>query len=102
DDSDDDVAVAADLRDVVHRADPQLPHALADLLRVDVEDGGDVDPVLGEDGRARNRASQAAGTDERDVVLALRAQDLPDLLEQRVRAVADPALAEAAEGGEIA
>ena len=39
---------------------------------------------------------------ERDVVLALRAQDLADLAEQRVDVVADPALAELAEAGEVA
>ena len=38
------------------------------------------------------------GADERDVVLALGTQDLPDLAEQRVDVVADSALAELAEG----
>ena len=39
------------------------------------------------------RQAEAAGADERDVVLALRAQDLPDLREERVDVVADAALA---------
>src|SRR5262249_40418793 len=39
---------------------------------------------------------------ERDVVLALRAQDLADLVEQGVDRVADAALAELAEPGQIA
>ena len=74
----------------------------ADLLRIGVEDRGDVDPVLGEDRRARDRLAEAPGADERDVVLALRAEDLADLGEQRVDVVADPALAELAEGGQVA
>ena len=86
-------AVVADL-DVADRP--------PDLLRVGVEDGGDVDPVLGEDRRARDRLAEAAGADQRDVVLALRAQDLADLAEQRVDVVADPALAELAESREVA
>ena len=42
------------------------------------------------------------GTDQRDVVLALRAQDPADLPEQRLDVVADAALAELAEAGEVA
>jgi len=40
--------------------------------------------------------------DQRDVVLALRAQDLPDRVEQELDRVADPALAELAEVGQVA
>src|SRR5262249_57028804 len=43
-----------------------------------------------------------AGTDERDVVLALRAQDLPDRVEQELDRVTHPALAELAEVGQVA
>ena len=45
---------------------------------------------------------EPAGADEGDVVLPLRAQDLPDLGEQAVDRVPDPALAELAEVGEVA
>ena len=44
---------------------------------------------------------EPAGADEGDVVLALRAQDLADLVQQRVDRVADAALAELAETREI-
>ena len=89
-------------RDVVDRADREVADARPDLLRVVVEHRRDRDAVLGEDRRARDRAPEPAGADERDVVLALRAQDLPDLLEQRVGAVADAALAEPSERREVA
>ena len=72
----------------------EVTDARADLLGVVVEHRRDRDAVLGEDRRARDRAPEPSGADERDVVLALRAQDLPDLLEQRVGAVADAALPE--------
>src|SRR5436305_1655827 len=58
--------------------------------------------VLGEDRGARDRLSQPACADERDVVLALRAQDLADFPQQGVDVVADAALAELAEGREVA
>ena len=72
-----------------------------DLRGIAVEHGGDRDPVLGEDRRARDRAAQPPGSDEGDVVLPLRSQDPADLAEQRVDVVADPALAEAPEAGQI-
>src|SRR4029453_5546441 len=72
------------------------------LVGILVEHGRDVDPVLGEDRRARDRLAQAAGADERDVVLALGPEDAADLPEQAVHAVADPALAELPERREIA
>src|SRR5207253_8155462 len=62
----------------------------------------DRDPVLAEDGRAGYRLSETAGADERDVVLALGAQDLADLAEEAVDRVADAALAELAEVREVA
>ena len=46
--------------------------------------------------------AQSPRADEQDVVPPLRAQDLPDLAEQRVDVVAHSALAELAERGEIA
>jgi hypothetical protein len=60
------------------------------------------DPLLGEDRRARDRLAEPAGADQRDVVLPLRPQDLADLAEQRVDLVTDTALAELAEGGQVA
>jgi hypothetical protein len=47
-------------------------------------------------------ASEPAGAHEGDVVLTLGTEDLADLVEQRVRAVADAALAERPKGGKIA
>ena len=67
-----------------------------------VEHGRDVDPVLGENRRARNCAPEPAGADEGQVVLALRAQDLPDLVEERIGPIPDTALAEPAERGQVA
>jgi hypothetical protein len=69
---------------------------------VDVEDGGDRDPVLSEDGRAGDRLPQPPGPDEGDVVLPLGAQDLADLGQEAIDRVAHPALAELAEVGEVA
>jgi hypothetical protein len=54
------------------------------------------------DRRACDRAPEPARPDERDVVLALCAEDLPDLVQQRVRAVADSTLAEAPECRQVA
>ena len=87
---------------VVVAGDGNAADRPADLVRIGVEDGGDVDSVLGEDRRARDRLAEAAGADERDVVLALRPKDLPDLTEQRVDVVTDTALAELPEGREVA
>ena len=64
------------------------------FCRIGVDDGGDVDPVLGEDRGRGDRLAEPAGPDERDVVLALRAEDLPDHVEQELDRVADAALAE--------
>ena len=58
--------------------------------------------MLREDRRAGDRLTEPARADESDIVLALRAQDLADLGEQRVDRVADTALAELAEVREIA
>src|SRR5262249_61464656 len=62
-----------------------------------VEDRRDRDPVLAEDRRAGDRLAEPACADEGDVVLALGAEDLPDLAEQPVDRVADAPLAELAE-----
>src|SRR5207248_4174665 len=78
------------------------PDRAADHVRIAVEDGSDVDPVLGEDRGARDRLAEPAGPHERDVVLTLRAQDLADLAEEAVDAVADAALPELSEAGQIA
>jgi len=83
-------------------ADLDVADPAPDLLGIGVEDGGDVDPVLGEDRRAADRLTQPARADKRDVVLALGAEDLADLGEEAVDVVAHSALAELAEGGEVA
>ena len=59
-------------------------------------------PVVGEDVGAGDRLSQVPGAEEGDVVLAAGAQDLADLRDQRVDVVADAALAELAEPGQVA
>jgi len=58
--------------------------------------------MVDEHRRPGNRATEASGTDQGDVVLARGAQDAPDLADQRVDVVADPALAELAEAREVA
>jgi hypothetical protein len=98
-DADDDVLVADGVPELAVRLDLDAARAPADDVRVPIEDRGDVDPVLGEDRRAGDRLAEAAGADERDVVLPLCAKDLADLSEQAVDAVADAALAELAEAG---
>ena len=69
---------------------------------VGVEHRDDAEAVVGEDVRRRDRAAEVAGAEQRDVVLAGGAQDLADLRDQRVDVVADAALAELAESGEVA
>ncbi len=81
--ADDDVLLAHELAEPVVRLDRDVPDRLPDLRRIGVDDRGDVDPVLGEDRGRRDRLAEPAGADERDVVLALRPQDLPDRVEQR-------------------
>src|ERR671932_648057 len=58
--------------------------------------------VVGEDVARGDRAAEVARAEQRDVVLAARAQDLADLRDERVDVVAHPALAELAEAGEVA
>ena len=70
--------------------------------RLDVEHGDDLEAVVGEDVGAGDRLAEVAGAEEGDVVLARGAQDLADLGDQRFDVVADPALAELAEAGEVA
>src|SRR5206468_2074246 len=96
-DADDDVLFPYDVGETIVRRDFDVAHASADLFGIRVEDRSDVDPVLGEDRAAGDRLAQAAGADQRDVVLALSAQDLADLAEQGVDVVADAALAEFSE-----
>ncbi len=84
DDPDDDALLpddAVERRGVEHGGRADVP---ADEVGILVEDGGDVDPVLGEDRRACDRLTQATGADEGDVVLPLRAKDLANLGEQAV------------------
>jgi len=73
-----------------------------DLPFVGVEDRCDRDSVLAEDRRAGDRLAEASRADERDVVLALGAEDLADLAEQAVDRVADAPLAELAEVRKVA
>src|ERR687890_266605 len=69
---------------------------------VDVEDGHDTEPVVGEDVRRGDRAAEVAGAEERDVVLTGGAQDLADLRDEAVDVVADAALAELPEARQVA
>ena len=55
--------VANDFREAGVLADADLAHRPADLLRIGIEDGRDVDPVLREDRRARDRLTEAARAD---------------------------------------
>ena len=89
-DADDDVLVAHDVLQPTLVLDRRSAERVPDLGLVGVEDGRDVDPVLGEDRRAGDRLPEAAGADQGDVVLALRPEDLADLRQQRVDRVADP------------
>ena len=102
DDAHDDVPLADRCRDVVDRVDGHVSDPRPDLLGIALEDGRHRDAVLREDRRAGDRAPEPACSRERDVVLPLRPQDLADLLEQRLRPVADSALPEPAERREIA
>ena len=75
---------------------------LADQLRVGIEDRDDPEAVVGEDVGAGDRLAEVAGAEQGDVVLARGVQDLADLADQRLDAVADAALAELAEAREVA
>src|SRR6478672_12285068 len=89
---------AGEARDVV---DLDLAELLSDQLRIDVEDGDDLESVVGEDVRARDRLAQIAGAEEDDVVLPGAPEDAADLLHQGIDAVADASLAELSEAREI-
>src|SRR5512132_483945 len=91
DDADDDVLLADRVGEPAVVADRHVADRPPDLVGIRVEHRRDVDPVLREDRRARDRLAEPAGADERDVVLPLRPQDLPDLPQQRVDVVADAA-----------
>src|SRR4051794_4280345 len=101
-DADHDVLVAHDLLEVRVGAHLQVADLLAHLCVVVVEDRDDAEAVVGEDVRPRDRLAEVARTEQRDVVLAARAEDLADLGDERVDVVADAALAELAEAGEVA
>jgi hypothetical protein len=58
--------------------------------------------VVGEDVRRGDRAPEVPRAEQRDVVLARRAQDLADLGDERLDVVAHPALAELAEARQVA
>src|SRR4029453_5136315 len=88
--------------DLVRVPDLDAVDLLADLRAVAVEHRDDAEAVVGEDVRRGDRAAEVAGPEERDVVLPAGPQDLADLRDERVDVVADPALAELAEPGEVA
>ena len=93
---------ATTLRQVADVAHGQFADRAADDARIAVEDGDDLEAVVGEDRGGGDRLAEVAGAEEGDVVLARGAEDLADLRDQRVDVVADPALAELAEPGEVA
>jgi hypothetical protein len=99
--ADDDVLVSDDAFQLGVGLDLESAGAPPDHVGVAVEHGCDVDPVLGEDRRARDRLAEPAGADQRDVVLALGAEDLADLAEEAVDVVAHPSLAELSERGQV-
>src|SRR4029079_984640 len=101
-DGHDDVLLANGLGQLAVVADDRVADGLADLALVSIEGGGDVEAVVGEDRRARDRLPEAARAEERDVVLALRPEDLADLRDEAVDVVADTPLAELPERGEVA
>src|SRR6187551_2262554 len=98
----DDVLLADGVLELAVVADDRVADGMADLVLIGVEGGGDVEAVVGEDRRARDRLAESAGTEERDVVLALRAEDLADLRDEAVDVVADAPLAELPERREVA
>src|SRR3954447_5185963 len=103
--SDDDVLLRHDLLKVRVRAHVELvalADRLPDLAVVGVEDRHNPEAVVSEDVRAGDRLAEVARAEQRDVVLAARAQDLADLGHERVDVVAHAALAELAEAGEVA
>src|SRR4051794_33481462 len=100
--SDDDLVLVDGALHLVVRAHAQVTDVLADLALVGVEDGDDLESVVGEHVGAGDRAAKVAGAEQGDVVLAGGPQDLADLRDQGVDVVADAALAELAEAGEVA
>ncbi len=79
-----------------------LPTLVPTLRCVDVEDRDDAEAVVGEDVGGGDRLAEVPGAEQRDVVLAGGAQDLADLRDERLDVVADAALAELAEAGQVA
>ncbi len=79
-----------------------VPTRVPTLSAVDVEDRHHAEAVVGEDVRGGDRLAEVARAEQGDVVLAGRAQDLADLRDERLDVVADAALAELAEAGEVA
>src|SRR4029453_1815480 len=98
----DDVLLADHPLQVLVRPHGKVAHAAADLARVLVEQRHDPEAVVREDVRPGDRLAQVARAEEGAVVLGRGAQDVAKLPPQRVDVVADPALAELAESGQIA
>src|SRR5437764_13537882 len=101
-DPDDDVLVLDHGVQVGYGVDLDVAVALADQLRIDVEDRNDLEPVVGEDVRAGDRLTEVPGPEQDDVVLTRAAQDLADLVDERVDAVAHAPLPELPEARQVA
>ena len=100
--ADDDVLVLDHRHELGAVAHGRRADDLPDLALVVVEDRDDAEAVVGEDVRRGDRLPEMAGAEQRDVVLARGPQDLADLRHERVDVVADAALAELPEAGEVA
>ena len=98
---DDDVLLLDDLAQLGVVTNGQGADLGSHLVLIDVEYGHDPEAVVGEDVRGGDRGAEVAGAEQRDVVLARGPQDLADLGDQRLDVVADAALAELPEPGEI-
>src|SRR3954451_7741666 len=99
--ADHDVLLLDDRLQVVGMPDGRVADLLAELGRVRVEDRDDAEAVVGEDVARGDRLAEVARAEQRDVVLAARAQDLADLADEAVDVVADAALAELAEPAQV-
>src|SRR3954468_6750609 len=100
--ADRDVLLLDDRLQVVGVPDGRVADLLPQLGRVRVEDRDDAETVVGEDVAGGDRLAEVACAEQRDVVLAGGPQDLADLADEAVDVVADAALAELPEPGEVA
>ena len=84
------------IRDRVHDHGAELP---ADLVRVCVERGDDVEPALGEATVVAQGLAQVARPDDGDVVLVGEPELSVDLLAEQLGVVADPTASRKSRGG---